>query len=97
VVFDLSKTVTRLVNGGSRLADDADRVMSMMPAEQRPAFRESVANAIRDKAASDPIKARKILYALGATAQHVFGDDFPRVKQEFDRVSRAAVRKADNQ
>jgi len=92
-----SKLVLRLLNGGARLADDAQRVMDMMPVEQRVAFRDALRSAINDKAVNDPIKARKILYALGATAQHIFGHDFPRVKQEFDRASKAAVRKADNQ
>jgi len=84
------KVVHRLLNGGARLADDAQRVMDMMPVEQRAAFREAMRSAINDKAAGNPTKARKILYSLGGTARNIFGDDYPSVKQEFDRASKAA-------
>jgi hypothetical protein len=89
------KVVLRLVNGGARLADDAQRVMDTMPADQRQAFRDAVQSAINDKAAGNQIKARKILYALGATAQNIFGDTYAQVRRDFDLASRAAVRKTD--
>lgn len=86
------KIVLRLLNGGARLADDAQRVMDMMSAEQRAAFRDAVRSAINDKAAGNPGKARKILYALGDTARHIFGDTYAQVKRDFDRASRDAAK-----
>lgn len=85
------KIVLRLLNGGSRLADDAQRVMDVMPAEQAAAFREVVRSAINDKAAGNPTKARKILYALGKTAKAIFGPEYDRTKKELDAESRAAL------
>jgi hypothetical protein len=55
-----AKVVLRLLKGGARLADDAQRVMDTMPAEQRAAFRDAVRSAIDDKAAGAATKARKI-------------------------------------
>jgi hypothetical protein len=66
--------------------------MDMMPVEKRAAFRDAVRSAINDKAEGNPTKARKILHAPGATSQNIFGEDFLKVKQEFDRASKAAAK-----
>jgi hypothetical protein len=84
--------VLRLVNGGAKVSDVAERVMDSMPVESRPAFRDSVRAAIAEKAASDPIKARKIFYALGETSRHIFGDTHDQVRKDFDKASKAALK-----
>lgn len=88
-----TKLVARLLNGGSRLADDAQRVMDTMPAERREAFRDAVRSAINDKAAGDPVKARKIFLSLGKTARAIFGLEYASTKKRLDAESRAAVGK----
>lgn len=83
-----SKVVLRLLNGGARLADDAERVMQTFTADQAESFRDAFRAAINDKAAGDPIKARKIFLAVGDTARKVFGNSYAQMRREFDRASK---------
>lgn len=84
--------VLRLVNGGAKVSDDAEQVMDSMPAQSRPAFRDAIRAAVADKAAGDPIKARKIFYALGETARYIFGDTYDQVRKDFDKTSKSALK-----
>jgi hypothetical protein len=87
----LRVVVMRLLNVGARAKGDTRWLVSALPADLLGFFRSEVSNAIREKAA-DPVKARKIFLSLGKTARIVFGPDYSRVKQEFDRASKAAAK-----
>jgi len=63
----------------------------ILPPDLLDFFRSEIGAAIRKKA-GDPVKARKIFLSLGKTARIVFGPDYSRVKQEFDRASKAAAK-----
>ncbi len=86
------KVIFRLINGGARLSDDAERTMDSIPVESRPAFRDAVRDAINDKAAGDPTKARKLFYSLSDTARNIFGDTYDQVRKDFDKASRATLK-----
>ena len=66
-------------------------MVSILPTDLLDFFRSEISAAIREKA-GEPIKARKIFLSLGKTDRIVFGSDYSRIKQEFDRASRAAVK-----
>jgi hypothetical protein len=87
----LRAVVVRLLSGGSRVTEDARWLVSILPADLLGFFRAEASAAIRGKA-GDPVKARKILYALGDTARNIFGDTYAEVKQDYDRASKDAAR-----
>ena len=87
----LRAVVTRLLNAGERAKDDARWLVSLLSSDLLDFFRAEISVAIREKA-GDPVKARKIFLSLGKTARIVFGPDYSRVKQEFDRASKAAAK-----
>jgi hypothetical protein len=87
----LRAIVLRLLNGGSRVQEDASWLVSFLPVDLLNFFRSEFGDAIRQKA-GDPVKARKIFLSMGKTAKIVFGSDYWRVKQEFDRASKAAAK-----
>lgn len=66
-----------------------------MPVEKRAAFWDAVRSAINDKAAGNPVKARKIFLSLGQTAKVIFGPEYASTKKKLDAESRVAVRKTD--
>lgn len=88
----LRAVVMRVLNGGAKVKEDAAWLVGILPADLLGFFRLEVTAAIREKAAN-AVKARKIFLSLGKTARIVFGPDYSRVKQEFDRASKAAVQK----
>ena len=87
----LRAVVMRLLNTGARAKEDAAWLVGILPADLLGFFRSEINAAIREKA-GEPIKARKIFLSLGKTARIVFGSDYSRIKQEFDRASRAATK-----
>ena len=90
----LRTVVLRLLNGGSRVEEDARWLVGILPADLLVFFRSEVSAAVREKA-GDPKKARKIFLALGKTARAIYGTEFSRVKKTLDEESRAAVRKTE--
>src|SRR5262245_16219097 len=80
---DASK-VKHLVAGGSRVATEAADFMQTMPEEKRQSFRDRFLAAIQEKAAGNPVKARKLLLAAGDTARAVLGETFGSIKKQFD-------------
>lgn len=87
----LRAVVRRLLSGGSRVAEDARWLVSILPVELQSFFRSEINVSIREKAA-DPVKARKIFLSMGKTARIIFGDSYAQVKREYDRASRDAVK-----
>jgi hypothetical protein len=96
----LRAVVLRLLNGGSRVTEDARWVVSILPADLLTFFRAEVLAELERKATLtdgtvDRVKVRKMFYALSETAKLTFGPEYANTKARLDAESRAAVRKTD--
>jgi hypothetical protein len=96
----LRAVVLRLLNGGSRVTEDASWLVSFLPADLLAFFRAEVLAGLERKAARndgtvDRVKARKMFYALSRTAKVIFGSEYAGTKKQLDDESRAAVRETD--
>jgi len=94
----LQAIITSVLSRGAKAHEDAAFLVGILAddAALLSFFRDAVRTAINEKA-GNPVKARKIFRSLNKTARAIFGDDYSKISKEFDRASRAAVQKAENQ
>jgi hypothetical protein len=90
--------VLRLLNGGSRVTEDARWVVNILPEDLQSFFRCEVLAELERKAARtdgtvDRVKLRKLFYALSQTSKAIFGPEYSSTKKKLDAELRAAVRK----
>ena len=96
----LRAVVMRLLNGGSRVTEDASWLVSFLPADLLAFFRAEVLAELEKKATRtdgtvDSVKLRKLFYTLSKTSKVIFGPQWAGTKKKIDADSRAAVRKTD--
>jgi hypothetical protein len=97
----LRAIIVHLLNGGSRVTDDARWLVNVLPADLQKFFRAEVLAELERKATRhdgtvDKVKTRKLFYALSKTAKVIFGPQFESTKARLDAESRDAARKTDN-
>jgi hypothetical protein len=98
----LRAVVLRLLNGGSRVTEDARWIVNILPADLQAFFRAEVLAELERKATRtdgtvDRVKLRKLFYGLSKTSKVIFGPQFASTKKRLDAESRAAARKPENQ
>lgn len=91
----LKAIISHFLNLGAKAEADSHWLIGILPADLLEFLRSEFTAAIRQKAAGDSKKARKIFLALGKTGRAIYGSEFARVKKALDAESRAAVRKMD--